>query len=404
MKYVTQTIIIVIYLLVCSLTTSAHEKTGEQTKSFPVSKGGTLDVSVNIGAIHIKTWEKNEVAVHVSSDEADEDNDYSAIRIRQKENTIRITTRENFRPPGWGEVDIEVSMPVQFNVQLETSAGDITINGNVVGTVEAQTSGGNIGIGSVEGKVYLESSGGDIMTENIKGDLTLSTSGGNIHVGIVTGVTEVQTLGGDIIIERAGKNLLAETSGGNVQIGDVGDDAVVSTSGGDIYLERVGGNASLNTAGGNIHLKSANGSVIAKTAGGDIHADSIVGSIDARTSAGNIDVLLIPSGTKKSKLVTSVGDLHLYISEKAKATITARNRRQYLGSWRDYDEDIISSDYKEDTYDRVGPGREVRATYTLNGGGQTITLEASMGNIEILKPESRAYDVKVKWKSKKKKR
>jgi len=402
MKRAVYVVTIFVCVFVFTFALPAHDDNGNQTKSFTVSKGGTLDVSVNLGTIRVKTWDKNEVVVHVASDDMDEDDDeYSGIRIRQRENTIRVTTSQNNQP--WGDVDIDVSIPIQFNIQLETSAGDIVIDGKVVGRVDVQTSGGNIGTGPIEGKVDLQTSGGDITTGDIKGDLTLNTSGGNIHVGAVTGIAEVETLGGDIIIDRVDKRLAAATSGGNVHIGDVAEEVTISTSGGDIMLDHIGGSASLTTAGGNIVLTSAHGVVSASTAGGDIRADSIVGSIIAKTSAGNIDVMLIPSGTGKSKLSTSVGDLRFYIPENAKANITARNRRQYWGgTWGDYDDDVILSDYKEDRYDREGRGKEVRAIYTLGGGGQTITLEANMGKIEILKPESRLNDSSHGWKKKKK--
>ena len=392
MNYLNRLTFVLISITALTLLASAHDGNGENTKSFTVSKGGTLEVSVNIGTIRVKTWDKNEVVVRVSEEDEEEDgdrDDHTGVRIRQQDNVIRVETDPHYEP--WGEVDIDVSIPSRFNVRLETSAGDITVSGNVIGTVDAQTSGGNISTSSVDGKVDLETSGGDITTEDIKGDLTLSTSGGNIRVGVVTGLSDVHTSGGDIIIERSDKKLTAKTAGGNVRIGDIGGDALVITSGGDIVLDRVAGGATLKTAGGNIMLKSANGAVVAKTAGGDIHADSIVGSIDAKTSAGNIVIVLYPSGTGKSKLSTSVGDLRLYIPENAKASITARNRVHYWGGWEN-DEDVIYSDYKEDTFDRDGRGREVRATYTLNGGGQSITLDASMGNIEILKPDSHRHE------------
>lgn len=396
-------IVVLLCILGFALRASAHSDNGEEKKSFTVSKGGTLDVSVNLGTIRVKTWDKNEVVVRVGSDESDEEDDEdSGIRIRQRENTIRITTSQHYQ--SWGDVDIDVSIPQQFNVQLETSAGDIVIDGSVIGKVDVQTSGGNISTGAIEGKADLATSGGDIITGNIKGDLTLNTSGGNIRVGNVTGVAEVETLGGDIIIDRVDKRLAASTSGGNVRVGNIGEEVTVSTSGGDIILDHVGGSASLTTAGGNITLTSAHGTVSAATAGGDIRADSIVGSVTARTSSGNINIMLIPSGSGKSKLSTSVGDIHFFIPENAKASITARNRRQYLGPWGDYDEDVIFSDFKEDTYDREARGREVRATYILGGGGQTINLEASMGNIEILKPESRPNDSSHGWKKKKRSR
>jgi DUF4097 and DUF4098 domain-containing protein YvlB len=240
----------------------------------------------------------------------------------------------------------------------------------------------------VDGKVDLTTSGGDVLVEDVKGDLSINTSGGNIHVGSIAGLSDVHTSGGDIEIERVGKKLTAETSGGNVHVGDIGSDVMVETAGGDIILDHVAGGATLSTAGGNIELKSAHGDVIMKTAGGDVRADSIVGSIDAKTSAGNIELMLIPSGSRKSRLSTNVGDVRLYIPENAKATITARNRIRNWGGWFDSNEDAISSDYKEDTFDNDGRNREVRATYSLNGGGQAVSIEASMGNIQILKPGS----------------
>ncbi len=57
------------------------------TKTFTVSKGGTLDVSVNVGDIHILTTQRNEVTVTADFEE-DEDND--DLKIRQKGNAISV--------------------------------------------------------------------------------------------------------------------------------------------------------------------------------------------------------------------------------------------------------------------------------------------------------------------------
>jgi DUF4097 and DUF4098 domain-containing protein YvlB len=350
-------------------------------KTFTVSKGGTLAVSVNIGDIHIRTWEKNEVSV---SADIEGDDDMEDIKIRQKGNTISVDYE-----PEWGEsgdIRFNINIPSEFNVTLETSAGDLEIDGNLTGTLKGSTSGGSIVVGSVTGMVDMSTSGGDITTEDIKGDLTLNTSGGDIHVGEVTGLTDVRTSGGDITIQRSGKSLTAETAGGNVQVGDVGGDASVSTSGGDIIIETVTGGATLSTAGGNISLASANGTVKAKTAGGDIVMDDITGSVDAKTSAGNIRVALSPAGAGKSRFSTTVGDVWLYIPENAKATINARARLNY---WQRHShEQLIFSDYKEEQSTQDESDKDIRATYTLNGGGQAITIETSQGNIHILKPGS----------------
>jgi DUF4097 and DUF4098 domain-containing protein YvlB len=359
---------------------------GNQAKTFTVSKGGTLEVEVTAGNLRIQPTDKNEVSVRYQHAD-EEDDEGRGVRISQKGNVVRVTTDPRWEEYNDNDIDFDITVPSQFNFSLETSAGDITIKGNVTGTVDCRTSGGNITTMAVTGNTDLTTSGGDIITDDIKGDLSVRTSGGNIRTGSVTGVTDVHTSGGDIEIERADKKLTAHTDGGNVHIGNIGGDALVGTSGGDITLEHVNGSASLKTAGGNIDLRSAVGAVTLKTAGGDVRADSVAGSIDAKTSAGNIDILLLPSGTGKSRLSTSVGDIRLYIPEKSKASISARNRMKYSYWGNDDDEEIVS-DYPDSSYDNDSRNREVRATYILNGGGQDIDVEASMGNIYILKPDS----------------
>jgi hypothetical protein len=367
---------------------------GQKEKTFTVTKGGTLSVNVGIGDLKIHTWDKNEVYVRVRGDE--DDDKLSKIHIRQRENTVYVEYEQEWGNSG--DLVFEISIPVQFNVSLETSGGDIRIDGSVTGTVKGETSGGNIRTAAVKGNVNLETSGGDITTEDIDGDLTLNTSGGDIRVGKVTGMTDVHTSGGEISVESSGKSVVAETAGGNVSFGDINGDANVSTAGGDITVEKISGGAKLKTAGGNISVAGANGKVYAKTAGGDVSLEHIVGSVDVKTSAGNLYVELTPAGTSQSTLSTSVGDATLYIPSDAKAVINARVRVQ--GWWRGSDEeDYIYSDYKEDTFEKSGREKEIRAMYTLNGGGQQISIQTTMGSIHIVKPNgSKSPEKKSKGK------
>jgi len=369
---------------------------GRKEKTFTVTKGGSLSVTVGIGDIKVHTWDKNEVYVLVKGDE--EEDEFAEIHIRQRDNAIYVEYQPEWGPSG--DLLFEISIPVQFSVMLETSGGDIRLDGKLTGTVKGETSGGNISTASVKGNVNLETSGGDITTEDIDGDLTLNTSGGDIRVGKVTGMTDVHTSGGEISVESSGKSVVAETAGGNVNIGDINGDANVSTAGGDISVDKIAGGAKLKTAGGNIRVAGANGKVYAKTAGGDVTLEHIVGSVDAKTSAGNLYVELTPTGTSKSTLSTSVGDATLYIPEDAKAVINARVRVQ--GWWRGSDEDdYIYSDYKEDSFEKSGREREIRALYTLNGGGQQISIQTTMGNIHIEKPSGSKSKENKKSKGKK---
>jgi hypothetical protein len=356
---------------------------GVTSKSFTVTKGGMLEADVRVGDFRISTWDKNEVSIKVTGLDKE---DLEDLEMTQTGNTVHIEF--GGRGGDWGDwhrnVHYAISLPSQFDLDIRTSGGDIEITDKISGKIKGKTSGGNIKLSDVTGTVDMNTSGGDIRTGNIQGDAELHTSGGNIEIGKVNGEIVVNTSGGDIRVESVGKSLRAKTSGGNIEIGDVGGDATVSTAGGDIKVGKVSGGASLSTAGGNVELRSASGTVTARTAGGDIHLENITGSIEAKTSGGEIEAELIPSGKGRSRLISSGGEVKLFIPENAKATIEASIRIQ--GRWRDRSEEYeIISDFKAEKNEKTSDEREIRARFVLNGGGDVITLETVNSNIVIRK-------------------
>ncbi|MBI3111718.1 MAG: DUF4097 family beta strand repeat protein [Ignavibacteriales bacterium] len=355
-----------------------------RSKSFTVTKGGLVEVSVDGGDIRVSSWEKNEVFVRAEG--IDEDN-LDRLKMDQSGNTVRIEYRNR---RGWnsGHTRFEISVPTQFNTDLRTSGGDIEIRGDIDGRIKGSTSGGDVILGNLsKGTVDLSTSGGDMRTGDIQGDVNLRTSGGNIELGKVGGNADVKTSGGDIRVESVGKTLKASTSGGDISIGDVGGEATVSTSGGDVKVRRVAGWASLSTSGGNIELLGASGKVKANTSGGDIRLEDITGSIEAATAGGDVSAELKPTGTGRSRLSSAGGEITLYVPENAKATIEAIIEIE--GRWgRRNKEYEIKSDFKEDQYDKSGrddDDREIRAVYKLNGGGEDIMLKTVNSNIYIKK-------------------
>ncbi|MGA7160730.1 MAG: hypothetical protein WBZ48_06990 [Bacteroidota bacterium] len=351
-------------LFVLSMNTYAalrDSEEGKDSKTFNVAKGVQLEVNVSGGDIQLNTWEKDEVNVVV--DGIDEE-DMQYVKITQSGNTVRVEYR-----PRWnssGDVLFKISLPAQFDGDVHTSGGNIEVRG------------------TMKGKLSGSTSGGDIRTGDIEGTMEMKTSGGNIDLGSVSGEAEVKTSGGDIKVEKVGKSLKASTSGGDVEVGDVGGDAVLSSSGGEVKVGKVSGSATLKTAGGDIELRSASGTVEAKTAGGNIRLENITGSIDAKTAGGDVKAELIPSGKGPSELRSSGGNVILSIPSTAKATIEATiELRDGWGHRQDkYD---IHSDFKEELKTIDKGEQEIHAVYQLNGGGDSITLETTNGNIEIRK-------------------
>jgi DUF4097 and DUF4098 domain-containing protein YvlB len=353
---------------------------GARSKSFTVTKGGTIEVTTSVGDIHISTWEKNQVDVKV---EGLDDEDLDKVKMRQDGNTVRVSYRSHWG--GWSShVSFDVTVPSQFNADISTSGGNLEIHGKLSGKVDGSTSGGDIRLGSVSGgPVDVSTSGGNIRAERIDGDGTLKTSGGDIQVGTVNGSLNTNTSGGNIEVTSVSKSLEARTSGGDITIGDVGGEAQVSTSGGDVSVGKVSGKATLNTSGGDIELKGASGRVSARTSGGDVHLQNVTGSIDAKTAGGEVEAELIPSGKGESRLSSAGGDIRLSIPENSKATIEATIRIQGWGFHKD--RYVVKSDFPSESYETDEDGGEIRAVYKLNGGGERIELSTSNSNIEIRK-------------------
>ena len=76
--------------------------------------------------------------------------------------------------------------------------------------------------------------------------------------------------------------------------------------------------------------------------------------------------------------------MSIFLPENAKATIEARIRIH--GWWGESDDEYkIYSDFKSESYEKDKDSDEIRATYVLNGGGETISLQTVNANIEIRK-------------------
>jgi hypothetical protein len=379
MKTLTRVLVTALMAVFVTTVAAAREE-AERSKSFPVNKGGTIEISTSVGDIRISTWEKSEVYVNV---EGLDDEDLSQVKMSQNGNVVRVSYRTRWGD-GSGHIRFNVNVPSQFNLDLNTSGGDLEVKGVLTGKIDGTTSGGDIKLGNVfSGPVEVTTSGGNITTGKLEGEGHLKTAGGDINVGTVNGSLSVNTSGGNIQVETVSKTLEAKTAGGDIVIGDVGGEARVSTSGGDVNVGKVTGKATLSTAGGDIELKGASGKVSARTSGGDVKLQNISGSIDAKTSGGEVEAELIPSGKGGSKLSSSGGDIRLYIAENSKATIEATIRLDGWG-WKK-SRYVVKSEFPKESYETDEDAGEIRAVYKLNGGGELVELSTSNSNIEIHK-------------------
>lgn len=376
MKTVTIKYASLIILLCLGFTLTGLSQTKKEA-SFTVSSGDFLDVSVRQGNINIKTGLGNQVKVLAKNIEEEEQ---KLLTIEQKSGKVDI----KFKGENSDDFELELTIPSEMNLDISTGGGNISVKGDLKGTVDARTGGGNITAGNILDKTEFSTAGGNISVGDINGDADLASAGGDIKAGSINGKAEIATAGGNINIGSVNSSAEISTAGGNITVKDIGGNSEISTAGGNITVGNVSGSAEISTAGGNLSLESANGKVEVSTAAGNIKLKNINGSVEASTAAGNIYAEIYPEGNTKSELNSAVGNITLKIPGNAKVTIIATLS---VAAWGGSDDALnhIKSDFTATEVNKRGDKRQVEAIYKLNGGGPTIELNASMGEIEIRK-------------------
>lgn len=260
--------------------------------SYDVGAGGTLRVEASFGSIEVTASSGNSVDVKVVREVRDRFDDDEAriisehqVEMSQSGSDIIVTTTvSDAARDRWNEdynttplnVRLEISVPRAYNVDLDTRAGNISVN-DLDGEVRTETGGGNLEFGNINGSVWAH------------------TAGGNIDIGDVDGNVDVETSGGNIHIDRAGGEVRAETSGGNISAN------ITRQPAGDCRLSTSAGTISVTLAAGigvDIDASTSIGGVSSDfDVDGRVTRNSISGSINGggpelhlRTSAGRIRI------------------------------------------------------------------------------------------------------------------
>ena len=232
-------------------------------KSIQTQAGQKLTVDASGADVFVQSWDKNEAYVKIYGNQKAEEKMH--FEIEKTGDGVKILAKKkssswfNFWNNGGFDVRIEVMLPATYNTDIKTSGGDIAV-GKLKGKVVLNTSGGDITLNTIEGELYAETSGGDIKINNHNGYISLSTSGGDITVTKQKGDLKASTSGGDVHLDMSDGKIWTSTSGGDIDINYYGNNKGIEAS----------------TSGGGIHAKvpaSFKASVYLETSGGDIESN-----------------------------------------------------------------------------------------------------------------------------------
>ncbi len=358
-------VFLLMFLVILSLSISQKKSNDEpdfQTKTFTVQKGGLLEVDVEPGAVRIEPWSKDEVSIEAEGiDERHPDR----LVMTQSGKNVAVKYRDSRH--NVDHLEFIINIPSNYNVNIQTSGGSITLRDILTGDFTAETKGGGIKIDHIIGKVDLETGGGSIKVEKVEGDAEMKTGGGSIETGTITGILSARTGGGSITFRETGGKVNASTGGGSIKVENAKEWIDVSTGGGGVYIHGAKYGAKVKTGGGGIEMEDINGVVNVTTGGGSISCE------------------LTPGEKGNSTITTGGGEIELTLPENAKCIVEATINASH-GWWgKRHKKCSIHSDFKADKYEGDQDSNEIRAVYSINGGGPIITLETSESDIEIKK-------------------
>jgi len=178
---------------------------------------------------------------------------------------------------------------------------------------------------------------------------------------------DVQTTGGKIELMRLGGSVVARTRGGSIEVEQVRGVVDVQTSGGSIRVDKIQGNLSAQTAGGTIKVTEVEGRLDVQTSGGSIRVNDALGPVVAKTSGGSISVTFAKA--PQGDLRTSGGSIEAEFPRETGVTLDARTTGGRV---------LVESAIKT-----TGSAERSRIEGEINGGGESLRLRTSGGNIRV---------------------
>lgn len=348
---------------------------------------GKVKAATSSGSIHLKQITGaveaadagGDIAVAECGGDLAANTSSGAIRVQQVRGKatlsnsggdIAVADAENALVARTSSGSIRVKL-VKGDLTANDAGGDIFAE-TVGGDMTASTSSGAIKVGQVKGKrAEFKNAGGNIEVGEMDGSLAAQTSSGAINIRTAKGAVSAINSGGDIGIGQAGDAVKAETSSGAIKLGTAKGSVDLRNSGGDIHIGEVDGPTVVRTSSGSIKLKLAKGKVEARNSGGDITMGEVRAPVHASTSSGAIEVVFGSAPTDDCRLEVSGGGITLTLPKSSALDLDARSSGGTVAS----ELSIVSG--------QSGPRKPESLVGKVNGGGPTLYLRSSSGDIRL---------------------
>lgn len=203
-----------------------------------------IDVSNVKGAVNVSAWDKNEVAISGTLGDG-----AKRLAIDGGRGSLSIRVEGPDKSRGWGsdtsmqETILDLKVPRAAALEIGVVSAEVAVNDTSGGNVQVDSVSGRIRLASVQSpRLRLESVSGDIDFQGRSDDASIETVSGDMIVRGVGGRTRAETVSGSMRINAASpfKQFDASSVSGDMEI------TGALASGGRVEIETMSGDVRLN--------------------------------------------------------------------------------------------------------------------------------------------------------------
>lgn len=183
----------------------------QQQRSISAAQLQRLDIESEAGSVRvIGSSTATEITVDATIYTVKSDDPY-ILTLEQKSGKAVLTAKNNqssgmqIYQGNSPSIDLVVTVPSSFSLDIEDGSGDIDING-VQGDIDIDDGSGSINI--IQGNhIKIDDGSGDINVQSITGNLKISDGSGDINLVDITGSVDIDDNSGSISAKQLGSYL-----------------------------------------------------------------------------------------------------------------------------------------------------------------------------------------------------
>ena len=296
--------------------------------------------------------------------------------------------------PIFGMTKVQAGMQDEINKSFKVQpGGQLTVDSDV-GNVEIKTGSSDTVTVDIKRRLKVDGQAADELLKNLTIDLSQSGNNVNVIVKLVddnnqTNRRKIQLdflvsmpLNFNLKLRTVGSanvghvqgTVNASTAGGSLVIGNVDGPLTARSGGGSLTIGNVVGDLDARSGGGSVNAGRITGRVTANAGGGSVSIEEATDAIDATASGGSVKAYISRQPSAGFNIKADAGSIDLRLAESVSISVDAS-----CTAGR------VTTDYGL-TAERDTHGGSLKGD--INGGGPSVILRASAGNIHVRKSGS----------------